>query len=70
MRMDHVEGPLYILLVEKEGHPYPTRYMSSFSFFQTLYEFYIGEEEKKSMMDHLDRRGGFLLHCHYIGICM
>ena len=43
--MDHVEGPLYILLVGKEGQPYHTRYKFSF-FVHFFFEFYIGEEGK------------------------
>ena len=59
--MDHVEGPLHIFLVEKEGQPYLTRYISSFSIFYSLFEFYIGVEGKKNMMDHIDRRGSILV---------
>ena len=33
VRMNHVEGPLHVLLVEKEGQPYLICYISSFSFF-------------------------------------
>ena len=58
--MDHVEGPLHILLVEKEGQPYLTSHISSF-FFHIFLEFYIGEEGKESMMDHIERRGRILV---------
>ena len=57
MRMDHVERPLYILLVEKEGQSYPTCYISSF------YEFYIGEEGKMNTNDHLETKGRILIYC-------
>ena len=43
MRMDHVDGVL------------PIPYNFSFFFF-SFFEFYIGEEGMKSMMDHLERR--------------
>ena len=48
--MDHVEGPLHVLLVGKEGQSYLTSYISSsFSlFFHSLFEFYIGEEGKRA----------------------
>jgi hypothetical protein len=59
--MDHGEGPLYILLVEREGQSYPIHYMSSFFFFvHSLFEFYIGEGGKK-MMDNLERRGRIIV---------
>ena len=61
MRMDHVEGPLHILLVEIKGQPYLTCYTSLFSLFSLSFVFYIGEEGKKSMMDHLGRRGRILV---------
>ena len=52
--MDHVEGPSHILLVGKEGQHCLTSYISSF--FHFIFEFYIGEEENESMMDHLERK--------------
>ena len=55
--MDHVEGPLHILLVGKEGQPYLTSYVSSFSLFFNLKKIDIGEEGKESMMDYLEKRG-------------
>jgi hypothetical protein len=54
--MDHVEGPLHSLLVEKEGQAYLTTvatYLHSL-FFHSLFEFYIGVEGKESMMDHIE----------------
>ena len=59
--MDHVEGPLHVLLVEKERQPYLICYISSFSFFLLSFVFYIDEGGKKSAMDHLERRGGVLV---------
>jgi hypothetical protein len=47
MRIDHVEGPLHILLVGNEGQPYLTSYIFLFLFLFLLsfnLEFYIGEE--------------------------
>jgi hypothetical protein len=69
--MNHVEGPLRILLVGKEGQPYLTSNISSFSFFfHFFFEFYIGVEGKHGVMDNIERRErGFLLHWLYIGVC-
>ena len=54
--MDHVEGALHILLVGKGGQPYLTSYICSFSlFYYSLFEFYIDEEGKESVMDRLER---------------
>ena len=61
--MDHVEGPLHILLMEKRGNPTSLVlyiYIHSL-FFHSLFEFYIGEERKESMMDHIERRGRILV---------
>ena len=37
--------------------------------FHFHFDFYIGEEGKKSMMDHLQRKWEILLHWLYIGDC-
>jgi hypothetical protein len=65
--MDHVEISLYILLVEKGATLPHSLCISIFSLFLLFFEFYIGEEGKKSMMEHLE--GAFLLHWIYIGVC-
>ena len=59
--MDHVHGPLHILLVGKRGNPTLLVSMFFLSPFHSLFEFYIGEEGKESMMDHLERRGRILV---------
>jgi hypothetical protein len=58
--MDHVEISLYILLVEKGATLPHSLCISIFSLFLLFFEFYIGEEGKKSMMEHLERRGSIL----------
>ena len=47
----------------KERHAYPTCYISSFFYFFIFYlkRLYIGEEGKNNTMDHLERRGRFLV---------
>ena len=50
MKTDHVGGPLYILLVEKEGQP-TSLVIHLESSFHSLFEVYIGEEGNKSIMD-------------------
>ena len=57
MKVDHVEGPLHVHWWKKEGHPYLTRYISSFLFYFLFFESHIHGEGMKSMMDHLERRG-------------
>ena len=70
--MHHAEGPLNIFVVGKERQSYLTSHIfTSFFFFHPLFEFYIGEKGKESMMDHLKReKEGFLLHWLYIGVCI
>lgn len=58
--MDHIEEPLHVLLVEKGGgQPYLTHYI--FNSFNSFFQFYIGEEEKKSKMARLVKRGRILV---------
>ena len=59
--MDHVEGPLHILLVEKEGQPYHTSYISSFSLFSLSFRVIHWRGRKESMMDHIERRRRILV---------
>ena len=63
VRMDHVEGPLHILLVGKEGQPRFTSYMSSFVllFITLFFSFILVKKEKESMMDHFERRWWILI---------
>jgi hypothetical protein len=69
MRIDHVEGPLHILLVGNEGQPYSlVTYLYSLLFY-SLFEFYIGEEDNESMMDHLERRGKILAALALYWLC-
>ena len=59
--MDHVEGPLHILLVEIKGSPTSLATYSHSLFFHFLFEFYIGEAGKESTVDHIERRERILV---------
>ena len=39
-------------------------------FYYSFFEFYSDEEGKKTMMDHLKRRGKILVELVYIGVCI